>query len=97
MTTTREITEATIYWDRQGDPEGWAYRLDYSDGHCESGPWEMPLPDEADASDLQRAVVALADQWGLTIEADEVVAEPKVEGGYARWFGPKYKLSDAVR
>jgi len=79
----RSLTSALAYQDTQ-DPgaEGWAYRLDYSDGHRESGPLDSAYNDpEGAASEL----AALVSANGGNGEDDLTVDE---DGSY-RWEVPQ--------
>lgn len=89
MTTTRTINEVRVYWDSQ-DPtnEGWAYRVDYSDGHRESGSLSdyVDLPMLTDSAALSDAVVEVAWQHDLQIDDHGAIAcEPNIDGGFAVW------------
>lgn len=89
--TTKTATSVLVYWDSQ-DPtnEGWAYRVSADHGDIASGSMDDlggcgDLPTDADGSALQDAVVSVAHQHDIEITADDVVCEPNVDGGYARW------------
>lgn len=80
-TATRQLVRATIYWDSQdSDNEGWAYRVQYDDGHEETGPWDGPASAAVDAM-----VVTLAHQHGVTITKGDVACED-VDGGCGEWM-----------
>ena len=67
MTSRRTIKRAVIYWDTKArDREGWAWRIEYDDGHEESGPWED------DKGDVAAMVVELCYRNGIEIRCDQV-------------------------
>jgi hypothetical protein len=75
----------TVWWDNQDHAnEGWAYRVLGGDDDRDEGPLDS-LPDNADGTALQDAVVSIAHQHGVTITSDDVVVEPNIDGGFAEW------------
>ncbi len=85
--TTATIDKIAVYWDKH-DPagEGWAFTVRFVDGREEGGPSDWPEAPIADGTALQEAVVNVAYQYGAAIVNDDVVAEPKIDGGYAEWI-----------
>jgi hypothetical protein len=55
---TRTLTTAIAYYD--GDPtnEGWAYRLEFADGHEESGPMDAETDDQGEVVEELEALIA---------------------------------------
>ena len=79
---SRELTSCRVYWDTS-DPnnEGWAEKLEFNDGHEESGPCHLLDEDEGNDLAMKEAVVWLAWQYDVEIEAGMVT----VDGLVASW------------
>ena len=90
ITMTRP-TDIIVYWDAQ-DPtdEGWAYRVRALDcaGESEvidSGPVDRGLGDADAADQATGAVVDVAAQYGIALDATDVAYH--LDGGFATWSG----------
>lgn len=91
------VREITVWWDTQDKAnEGWAYRVCGVGDDRDEGPYDGVLAGNADGSALQNAVVSLAFQFGVTITNDDVVVEPNIDGGYAKWTADEETYYDAT-
>lgn len=80
MTTeSRNLTRIVVYWDRQAETEGWAYRLSDDQGDIASGGIF------AAGDDLDAAIGEAVRESGLDLDPDMFAREPELEGGFAIW------------
>lgn len=74
-----QINKIQVFWDRNNEPQSWAYRLWANSEVCEEDGIDT-LPD-----DLDGAIEQAINMTDLDLTPDQFAREPKMDGGYAVW------------
>jgi hypothetical protein len=85
MSDQTRLTDATIYWDKQGEDEGWGIKLYFSDGSQDFSRVDDDEPANQSRNEfMEIQLISELEQHGYDVTNDEIMVE-NADRSIAHW------------